>query len=148
MPAQPQSDPPATERSESDDRFPSGPWVGFWIQKPVLGRQWMQNLWLRFVDGKVTGGGSDCIGAFVFDGHYDLKTGNCDLVKTYLGAHKVLYQGRNENDGLWLWGTWNIRHNDRGGFHLWPKGELDPTQRRLKQSKPIPKKRELVTSDA
>jgi hypothetical protein len=125
---------------ETDPRFPSGKWTGFWMQELYLGRQWM-SLTLTFVNGQVRGEGCDCIGDFTMSGAYDLKTGLCRIVKTYRGAHSVEYEGRNEDDGMWIWGMWHIRRVDRGGFHLWPAGERDPTGRTLKEQKEQPSPR-------
>jgi hypothetical protein len=125
---------------EADPRFPSGPWVGFWIQRG-LGKQQM-SLSLAFVAGRVTGSGRDIIGRFDFSGRYDLKTGRVQMIKQYIGAHQVNYDGANQGDGMWLWGVWNIRRS-RGGFHLWPEGEDDPTQKKLKAEKKPPKARRL-----
>jgi hypothetical protein len=138
---------PAIER---DPRFPSGPWVGFWIQ-PGWGKERM-SLSLEFVDGRVTGAGRDIVGRFDFTGTYDLKTGHVRMTKQYERAHRVTYDGANQNDGMWLWGIWNIRAH-RGGWHLWPEGEDDPTQRKHKAeqglSSPSRNKRgELVESTA
>jgi hypothetical protein len=121
---------------ETDPRFPSGEWTGFWLQRAYAGRQWMR-LFLTFKEGFITGAGSDRIGDFDMRGTYDLVTGACSIAKTYHGAHAVEYEGRNEGDGLWIWGLWTIRPFDRGGFHLWPAGEDDPTQRRLKAAKDL-----------
>ncbi len=85
------------------------------------------SLW--FVDGKIAGSGADMVGKFTFDGTYDLKTGRCLMTKHYVNAHRLIYDGANQDDGMWLWGLWRFGH-DRGGFHLWPEGEEDPTQRR------------------
>jgi hypothetical protein len=137
-----QSSPP-----ETDPRFPSGPWSGFWIQTGI-GRQTMR-LSLAFSDGKVKGFGTDIIGRFTFEGTYDLETGRCLMTKQYEAAHRVQYDGVNEGDGMWLWGVWRMQM-DRGGFHLWPESEEDPTRRRLKTEKelpappPEPKEGELV----
>jgi hypothetical protein len=127
-----------SESLETDERFPSGPWVGFWLQHGLSGRQWMRNLWLRFASGKIKGGGSDWVGPFDLRGHYDLKTGKCTLFKEYLDAHGVTYQGHNDSDGLWVWGIWSIVPVDRGGFHIWPKGVADPTGQRLSAEEEIP----------
>src|ERR1700691_2560590 len=86
---------------ESDPRFPSGPWEGFWIQRG-MGKQQM-SLSLAFLDGRVAGSGRDIIGRFDFDGTYDLKTGRVTMTKKYEGAHRVDYDGANQNDGMWLW---------------------------------------------
>jgi hypothetical protein len=123
---------------ETDPRFPSGRWTGFWLQRHFLGRQWM-SLNLMFCDGIVRGEGTDRVGDFTMAGTYDLKTGGCRLVKAYVGAHSLDYQGRNEGDGQWIWGVWQMRMFDRGGFHLWPAGEDDPTGKTLKEEKELPR---------
>lgn len=116
---------------ETDPRFPSGPWTGFWIQHGI-GTQRM-SLSLSFLNGRVTGCGKDIVGRFDFSGTYDLTTGRVALLKQYEKAHRVAYDGANQGDGMWLWGVWSLRHL-RGGFHIWPEGEDDPTQRRLEKS--------------
>jgi hypothetical protein len=123
--------------TETDARFPSGQWKGFWLQRGLEGRQWM-NLTLEFVNGRIVGEGRDRVGEFLIRGSYELKEGRCTLTKTYPGSHDVDYRGANEGDGKWVWGLWRIR-TDSGGFHLWPDGEPDPTGSELKAAKPIPR---------
>jgi hypothetical protein len=135
--------------NETDSRFPSGPWIGFWIQRGI-GKHRM-SLSLQFVDGCLKGQGRDVVGTFAFDGSYDLKSGRVIMTKQYLGAHQVQYDGANNGDGLWIWGVWNIR-SMRGGFHLWPEGQPDPTQKHLEAEEPAPvvrivESKEAVTSD-
>lgn len=132
--------PPKNLEVETDPRFPSGRWVGFWLQRQYVSRQYM-SLELTFVNGAVRGGGSDRVGDFTMAGTYDLVSGHCTIQKAYAGAHSVSYEGRNEGDGLWIWGLWNIRSLDRGGFHLWPEGEDDPTGRTLRAEKELPAER-------
>lgn len=98
----------------------------------------MRQLRLTFAEGVVEGSGSDCVGDFVFSGVYERDTGRVLLLKHYLGAHLVEYDGRNDNDGLWLWGMWHIPGFDRGGFHMWPAGVEDPTRRRLEAEEELP----------
>lgn len=132
---------------ETDPRFPSGPWTGFWIQR-AMGKQPM-SLSLAFFAGRVRGGGRDVVGRFDCEGTYDLKTGRVLMTKQYEGAHRVDYDGANQDDGMWLWGVWTIGA-DRGGFHLWPEGEEDPTQRREGVEKEVPvkgQKRRLVLEE-
>jgi hypothetical protein len=131
---------------ETDPRFPSGPWTGFWIQRRH-GRQKM-SLSLSFMNGRVFGTGRDMIGCFDFSGSYDVKTGRVQMSKQYEGAHRVAYEGANQGDGQWLWGVWKMRI-DSGGFHMWPESEEDPTQRGLRAEEEVPtpvrlKKGELV----
>ncbi len=91
---------------------------------------------------RVSGSGRDIVGRFSFSGTYDLGNGRVVMTKQYEKAHQVAYDGANQNDGMWIWGVWTLRRT-RGGFHLWPEGEEDPTQRNLKAEKELPKPRRL-----
>jgi hypothetical protein len=126
------------EQCEVDPRFPSGPWKGFWLQQGMNGRQWMRDVTLTFADGRVNGQGEDRVGEFVFRGRYSLDDGKVTLFKRYLGAHEVIYHGCNDGESLWLWGTWEMLPYDKGGFHLWPKGEMDPTGSELEEEADVP----------
>jgi hypothetical protein len=97
--------------------YPSGPWRGYWEQQ-LFGRQPMNELVLRFADGKVRGQGRDCIGRFTFQGRYDDR-GSVTLVKQYLGRHQVLYQGTYDGEGT-LFGRWSIGEEWSGPFALSP----------------------------
>lgn len=126
------------EQYEVDPRFPSGPWKGFWLQHRMNGRQWMRDVTLTFADGRVSGQGEDCVGEFVFRGRYSLEDGKVTLFKRYVGAHEVIYHGCNDGESLWLWGMWEMVPRDKGGFHLWPKGEGDPTGSELDEEADVP----------
>jgi len=103
---------------EQDDRFPSGPWNGFWTQRSTKGRQ---SLGLTFSAGAVTGDGTDFVGEFLCRGVYSTDAGTLHMTKTY-STHRLEYVGFAEGDGIW--GTWTLRQAgrevDKGGFHLWP----------------------------
>ncbi len=140
---------PATDGLESDPRFPSGPWVGFFVQKwPPLGRQSME-MRLTFRRGELTGEGRDLLGAFLFRGRYDVADGRCHWTKRYVGRHDVFYQGFNEGKGIW--GTWEIpaegyRRTLTGGFHIWPEGMPDPSGHALHTSADVPAEEdEIIT---
>lgn len=124
---------------ETDSRFPSGPWTGFFLQPLLPGQHWME-LRLTFRAGRLDGEGRDRVGAFRIQGRYSVADGKCSWSKRYLGRHEVLYQGYNEGQGIW--GTWEIptepAHNRRGGFHIWPEGMADPTSRRLHEEADVP----------
>lgn len=77
------------------------------------------DLHLSFTHGKITGDGSDNVGAFSIKGTYDAASGECHWIKTYLGRHDVAYRGFREGKGIW--GTWEIANDNHGGFHIWPK---------------------------
>jgi len=124
---------------ETDPRFPSGKWIGFFLQ-PALppGRHDMELL-LTFRQGRLTGEGRDCVGQFVVQGTYELGSGRCEWIKQYVGRHAVYYRGYNEGKGIW--GTWEIVGEtpaSRGGFHIWPEGMPDPTQPQLSEEAELP----------
>jgi hypothetical protein len=136
--------PPADE-AETDPRFPSGRWVGFWIQRyPPIGRH-PTELVLTFRGGTLRGEGRDVVGDFTVAGGYDLASGRCHWTKHYLGRHDVAYEGFNEGRGIW--GRWTIADVDgsalgHGGFHIWPAGMPDPTGGHLTEQAPAPAERE------
>jgi hypothetical protein len=109
---------------EQDDRFPSGPWKGFFLQPQLPGRSWM-DLRLTFRDGIMRGEGRDWVGMFLIMGRYELERGKCWWTKKYVDKHDVAYQGYNEGKGIW--GVWEIPPQWRGGFHIWPIAMGDPT---------------------
>lgn len=136
---------------ETDPRFPSGPWTGFFLQPHLPGRHLME-LHLTFQAGGITGNGRDWVGKFVVRGRYTLADGTCYWSKRYLGKHDVYYQGFNEGKGIW--GVWEIPPGQnaglvwKGGFHIWPEGLHDPTKPVLHEEADLPisveKVRELV----
>jgi hypothetical protein len=130
----------APSELETDPRFPSGPWTGFFLQRLVPGRHLME-LRLTFQKGAITGEGRDWVGEFIVRGRYDLADGRCHFTKRYLAKHDVFYQGFNEGKGIW--GTWEIPAKtdllfQKGGFHIWPEGMADPTGSHLKEEADLP----------
>lgn len=103
----------------SDTDFPSGPWMGFYTYNQFPGK-WRTDLILTFLNGRMTGEGSDAEGPFVIAGAYDSASKECSWTKTYVGAHDVFYEGFREGKGIW--GTWKISSLARGGFQIWPLG--------------------------
>ncbi len=125
---------------ETDPRFPSGPWTGFFLQPAVPGRHLME-LRLTFRQGQLSGEGRDFVGSFVVHGRYNVQDGRCHWAKRYLAKHDVFYQGFNEGKGIW--GVWEIppskeMGHQRGGFHIWPEGMPDPTQPQLVEEADLP----------
>lgn len=126
--------------SETDPRFPSGRWTGFFLQPPIPGRHLME-LRLTFRQGELTGEGRDWVGTFTVRGRYSLADGKCHWTKRYLGKHDVFYKGYNEGKGIW--GLWEISATEEfprlnGGFHIWPEGMADPTHPRLSEEADLP----------
>jgi hypothetical protein len=124
---------------ETDPRFPSGPWTGFFLQKLLPGRHVME-LRLTFREGVMEGEGRDRVGHFLIRGRYGVADGRCHWTKRYLGKHDVFYKGFNEGKGIW--GVWEIPseppYNQRGGFHIWPEGMADPTGSHLTEAAELP----------
>ena len=67
---------------ETDARFPSGEWKGFWLQRPFLKERQRMALVLSFAGGQITGEGGDSVGEFAMRGRYDLKTGKV-VIRTF-----------------------------------------------------------------
>ena len=131
---------------ETDPRFPSGRWTGFFLQPDSPGRRYMMEIHLTFRNGALNGEGRDVVGKFVMRGRYDTSNGKCHWTKRYLGQHDVFYQGYNEGKGIW--GTWDIPYVWSGGFHIWPEGMEDPTHSRLTEEADLPISiQEAVSSD-
>src|SRR5207249_1161403 len=99
---------------ETDPRFPSGPWTGFWLQSVLPGRH-MMDLRLTFQNGKITGTGRDRVGEFTFQGRYNLIDCICQWIKRYIGKHDVAYKGYNEGKGIW--GIWEMSTELAPGAH-------------------------------
>jgi len=130
----------AADQLETDPRFPSGPWTGFFLQKARPGKHKME-LRLTFKNGELRGEGRDRVGKFTVRGRYDVADGRCRWTKRYLGKHDVYYQGFNEGKGIW--GVWEIPSEtlpafNRGGFHIWPEGMTDPSQPQLSEEADLP----------
>jgi hypothetical protein len=136
---------PANAEFETDPRFPSGPWTGFFLQPLVPGRHQME-LRLTFQGGTMTGEGRDWVGHFTISGRYNVQDGRCHWTKRYLGRHSVYYSGFNEGKGIW--GTWEIPENaqygaQRGGFHIWPEGMQGATEPELSEEADLPVEQEV-----
>ena len=131
---------PRPDEVETDPRFPSGPWTGFFLQKALPGRHLME-MRLTFRAGGVSGEGRDWVGRFAVRGRYSVADGRCHFTKRYVGKHDVFYKGFNEGKGIW--GVWEIPAvadpvYGRGGFHIWPEGMPDPTQPQLAAEADLP----------
>ncbi len=131
-------DPPS---NETDPRFPSGPWKGFFLDRRMPGRNRME-LILTFREGLIRGEGRDRVGPFIMRGRYELRTGECHIHKTYIGRHTVFYKGYNEGKGIW--GVWTLeeylagqKYTCTGGFHIWPAADGDREGDALEAEAPI-----------
>jgi hypothetical protein len=85
---------------ETDERFVSGPWRGFYVQWGTRGKQ---ELSLTFFDGQIVGDGADPAGDFRVRGGYDIETGKVWMHKVY-PEHTVEYDGHAEpgkDKGIW-----------------------------------------------
>jgi hypothetical protein len=130
--------PEQSPQLETDPRFPSGPWTGYFLQKNFPGKHTME-LRLSFQAGNMNGEGRDWVGNFLIKGRYDLADGKCYWTKKYLGKHDVFYQGYNEGKGIW--GTWEIPSSVmhmKGGFHIWPEGLSNPENDYLAEKADVP----------
>ncbi len=94
-------------------------WAGHYEQH---GRTYPQQLVLEFADGLIRGDGRDGLGTFTVEGEYRAAAGEVRLgwIKTYDGAHSVLYLGTLGTDGIT--GHWQLT-GGRGGFLLAPESQ-------------------------
>lgn len=93
----------------------SGLWRGHYEQ---FGQKYPQQMVLEFADGLVRGDGKDGLGRFTIEGEYRVDDAEIRLgwIKTYDGAHSVLYLGTFGSAGVD--GEWSIGRHSRGGFGL------------------------------
>jgi hypothetical protein len=111
--------PPSSNSSEQHPYFPSGEWEGFYNHLHGRFPKGEMTMTLDFSNGRITGSGSDPVGAYTWTGTYDPKAETCTLTKAYPGSHSVVYNGYADENGIW--GKWNIRKLTSGEFHIWPK---------------------------
>jgi hypothetical protein len=135
---------PMPTDAETDPRFPSGKWVGFWTQKAPPPGKHRQELVLTFAKGEMHGEGRDWVGKFHIRGFYSTEDGKCRWTKRYVGRHDVFYQGFNEGKGIW--GTWEI-DTLKGGFHIWPEGTGEPTEPALSAEADLPVKESVKVGE-
>jgi hypothetical protein len=121
---------------ELDERFPSGPWTGFFLQPPLRGRHWME-LRLTFSNGRLRGDGRDRIGLFTFTGSYDVRDGTCRWVKRYVGAHDVAYAATTRARASGACGTSRLAcaAASTSGRSAWPTPPRRSRARNRKRSK-------------
>jgi hypothetical protein len=104
--------------TEQHPLFPSGPWNGFYTYtQGADADQHPMPCTLEFVEGILSGRGSDDVGVFSLTGFYNTQSMTCQMTKKY-ASHIVDYQGRIDENGIW--GCWTMS-GWKGGFHLWPK---------------------------
>ena len=112
--------PPSHNPSEQHPYFPSGDWEGFYNDPRGGGKKGEMTMTLDFSGGRISGSGSDPVGAYTWTGTYDIEAGTCSLKKRYPGRHSVEYKGYADENGIWgKWSIWIILA--KGDFHIWPK---------------------------
>ncbi len=128
---------------ETDERFPSGTWTGFFVQQEIYyGRCWM-DIFLRFSNGIVKGEWHDIVGPFVMRGKYELDSAVVSIHKDYIEANHVYYKGRHK--GKAISGIWHLP-SMRGPFIIWHEKNADPTIRRLRAEAEVPVEEVILVS--
>ena len=121
--------PTSDEQHETDDRFPTGEWTGFYVQ-PDSRQRYKMDLFLEFVENRISGNGDDPVGEFTICGAYDATTGECSWTKQYVGQHSVEYAGEARRRGIV--GQWRVPGMPEfwsGPFFVWPRalGDVEST---------------------
>ncbi|MBK8978995.1 MAG: hypothetical protein IPM29_24125 [Planctomycetes bacterium] len=116
-----------------DDRFPSGPWTGYYQH---VGCRFRQDMDLEFRDGELRGGGIDSTGRFEVHGRYCEESLEVIWTKTYHDAYEVRYRGFREQRGIW--GVWDVDTRSRGGFHIWPRKPKEEVPQYLADEDEVP----------
>lgn len=101
---------------ESDPRFPSGIWRGYYTQPNTGSEQHLTEAHLHFFSGQIEGWGEDKVGSFNLEGGYRLTDGSCFWTKHYHGRHSLAYRG--EASGGALSGIWEASTRWWGQFQL------------------------------
>lgn len=106
------------QRGSLKVELPSGEWAGHYAQS---GSRYPQRMTLEFADGVVRGDGVDGLGGFTLEGEYRAVDGEVRVgwVKTYDGAHSILYLGVVDGDGS-IVGQWSIARWAKDDFALRP----------------------------
>ena len=80
--------------TETHPLFPSGEWEGFYDYGPGSAKHRM-DIVLLFSDSWVSGGGTDDVNLFRWEGSYDTEKLTCSMNKLY-PTHSVYYKGEVE----------------------------------------------------
>ncbi len=91
---------PQPHNLETDSRFPSGEWVGFFLQPSISRDRRRMELSLTFSSGRdLTSEGRDGVGDFTIRGRYDTKTGEVTFHKNYISQHSVFLSWLERREG-------------------------------------------------
>ena len=112
---------PDAAGQEMHPLFPSGEWEGFYTYATgSAAEEHKMQFILSFKGNRVEGAGGDDVGSFSWKGSYNTGQMECALTK-YYNTHSVYYKGQVDENGIW--GLWEMDWMS-GGFHIWPKKDL------------------------
>jgi hypothetical protein len=86
--------------------------------------------------GDLKGEGVDYVGPWTLVGSYSPESNACSWTKTYVGKHRVFYDGLLGTDGIR--GRWRIEPVLTGTFHIWPETMGHLTEMYLRAGIPVP----------
>lgn len=112
-----------------------------WWEQDICGRQFMQNLTIKIIDGQIQGSGHDIAGLFVMSGRIG-EGSKVTIEKDYLGSHRVAYLGTYDGEGT-MSGEWYIGY-DHGRWAISIRKGTSQTDSAIKELLPhpsIPKER-------
>ena len=81
--------PESPDNYEQHPHLPSGYWTGFYVYYHSQERHEML-LMLDFINGNISGNGQDDVGAFTFEGRYDLTSMTCRFMNTIAHIKSII----------------------------------------------------------
>lgn len=86
--------------------------------------------------GELKGEGIDYVGPWTLVGSFSAESNACAWTKTYIGKHRVFYDGTLGTDGIR--GRWRIEPLLAGTFHIWPETMGNLTEMYMRAGVPAP----------
>jgi len=123
-----------TSREPSPGLPPSGGWSGYYLYGFSSAKHRMKMTLTFSPAGRISGGGIDDVAPFTIHGVFDSDTNQASWTKTYIGMHRVEYQGLYDHRSIC--GSWNIGAFT-GGFWIWPDGIAESEKLAVELEQPV-----------
>jgi hypothetical protein len=106
-----------------------------WWEQDICGRQFMKDLTIKIIDGRIQGSGHDIAGLFILSGR--IGEGSKVMIdKNYLGSHRVAYVGTYDGEGT-MSGEWYIGY-DHGHWAISIRNGISQAESGISELLPLP----------